>query len=131
MKAMQVWDLSITENISNQIIWLTDNDYAIAIKLGNLLYCESISKPNEYTNVYFLDNAGKLQHLKSSIGIGKWDFLLWNYRFLRIHRGFLVNYNFIQKYSRREGKLFLAHTKQPLPVSKSGKQKLVTLINNF
>lgn len=117
------------EILDEQLIWLYDNGCDIAVKTKNLLYCESRATPKEYTHIFFTDElTGTIQTITSSYGIGKWEAVLSRFRFCRIHRSYLVNYNLLTKISRLENMAEMERASRSFAVSRTGKKKLQTLM---
>lgn len=112
-------------------IWLYQQGIEIAIRTDDILFCESITKPKECTMIHFRDANDNLVKIMSPLNIGRWNILLGDLHFLRVHRGYVVNYQQVERYSRKDGQLYLRKYPNPIPVSKSGKDVLASLIKPF
>ncbi len=83
----------------------------------DILYCES---DNNYTR-FFLINGQQHIVLKPLREIQE---LLEERDFIRIHRQFLVNINFIKKFVRGEGNYIIMDDEKSIPVARAQKEKL-------
>jgi two-component system LytT family response regulator len=63
-----------TDALDEQVIWLFDNDNYTPVKVKNIAYCESHSKPKEFTKIFFIDEeSGERKSVASSYYIKKWE----------------------------------------------------------
>jgi two-component system LytT family response regulator len=117
----------ITENIGEQTIWLYDTDRnGIPVKIKNIRYCKS---KNEYTTFYFFDEYDNSEKTWiTSYGLGRWEEILERFKFCRIHNEHLVNFSQIKRHIGSTNEVELI-TGKKLDVSKSGKPKLMALMN--
>ncbi len=119
----------VADSMDDQLIWLYHEGFDIAIKVKHILYCEYQSTPKERTCIFFIDEAtGTIKCIHSSCGIGKWEKTLSRFRFCRIHRGLIVNYKQLTKFSRAENMVTMKAADKSFPVSKTGKEKLLLLM---
>lgn len=85
--------------------------------IKDILYCES---DNNYTR-FFLINGQQHIVLKPLREIQE---LLEERDFIRIHRQFLVNINYIKKFVRGEGNYVIMDDEKSIPVARAQKEKL-------
>ncbi len=117
----------VTENLDDQLIWLYDKNYDIAVKVRDIIYCEAQSSPKEHTKIFYFRD-GILCEISSAYGIGKWEETLSKYKFCRIHRQHLANFKHISRFDRVDNMAEMNIIKKNFIVSKSGREKLFTLM---
>ncbi len=90
------------------------------IEVNQIIYCQSQSN---YTTFYLL-NGSKLLVSKT---LKEVDRVLKNYFFIRVHQSYLVNPNFMKKFSRQDGGYLEMKNGQILPISRSKRSLVVDL----
>jgi len=120
------------EHILENVIKKTDFNYSqrvplpllnkvVMVELNNIVYCKA---DGNYTHVYMKN--GKKYLLSKTI---KTFFESVNSNlFLRVHKSFVVNINYIEEYTRGDGGELLMINKQNIPVSRSHKEELLRLL---
>lgn len=92
------------------------------IETNDILYCQS---QNNYTFL-FLANKRKLVLSKT---LKEFEKLLEKYFFIRIHKSYLINPNYIKKYYRNDGGYLVMQDEKTIPVSKSKKELITNLFD--
>lgn len=92
------------------------------IETNDILYCQS---QNNYT-LLFMVNDRKLVLSKT---LKEFEKLLEKYFFIRIHKSFLINPNYMKKYYRNDGGYLVMQDGKSIPVSKSKKELITTLFD--
>ena len=87
------------------------------IDVNNIMYCKSQSN---YTNFHLSDG----EHMLLSKTISEVEKLLVPYYFIRTHRSFLINPNFMKKYFHSGGGFILMQDDQTIPVSNQHKKAI-------
>lgn len=90
------------------------------IHLDNIIYCQS---DGAYTHVY-LNDKNKLFISKS---LRYLEEILCDFNFFRVHNSFIVNLDYIHKYSRTDGGVLIMKNGDKVRVSRSKKDKLLSL----
>lgn len=92
------------------------------IEIDDILYCQS---QNNYTLLFMTDN----RKMTLSKTLKEFENLLDKYFFIRIHKSFLINPNYIKKYYRNDGGYLLMQDDRKIPVSKSKKELITRLFD--
>ncbi|MDT0687715.1 LytR/AlgR family response regulator transcription factor [Autumnicola psychrophila] len=92
------------------------------IETNEILYCQS---QNNYTLLFTVDNR-KLVLSKTLLEFEK---LLDKYFFIRIHKSYLINPNYMKKYYRNDGGYLVMQDGKSIPVSKSKKDLITNLFD--
>ncbi|RFS16113.1 LytTR family DNA-binding domain-containing protein [Emticicia sp. C21] len=94
------------------------------VPVNNIIYCEA---DEDYTHIYLNDNT-KITVSKS---IKDFEDLLANYDFFRIHHSFLVNRDYIKRYTKGEGGTITTEQGTELPVSRRRKSEFLEWLSNI
>lgn len=92
------------------------------IETNEILYCQS---QNNYTLLFTIDK----RKLMLSKTLKEFERLLDKYFFLRIHKSFLINPNYIKKYYRNDGGYLVMQDGKSIPVSKNKKDLITNLFD--
>ncbi|MDT0647168.1 LytTR family DNA-binding domain-containing protein [Zunongwangia sp. F260] len=92
------------------------------IETNEILYCQS---QNNYTLLFTVENR-KLVLSKTLLEFEK---LLDKYFFIRIHKSYLINPNYMKKYYRNDGGYLVMQDGKSIPVSKSKKDLITNLFD--
>lgn len=92
------------------------------IETNDILYCQS---QNNYTFLY-LKNARKLILSKT---LKEFEKLLEKYFFIRVHKSYLINPNYMKKYYRNDGGYIVMQDEKTIPVSKNKKVLITNLFD--
>ena len=92
------------------------------IETNEILYCQS---QNNYTLLFTVDN----RKLVLSKTLKDFEKLLDKYFFIRIHKSFLINPNYMKKYYRNDGGYLVMQDGKSIPVSKSKKDLITNLFD--
>lgn len=92
------------------------------IETNDILYCQA---QGNYTQLFTSEN----RKLLLSKTLKDFEKLLDKYFFIRIHKSFLINPNFIKKYSRNDGGYLIMQNNQSIPVSNSKKELITNLFD--
>lgn len=93
----------------------------VMVELNNIIYCKA---DGNYTHV-FMQNGKKYLLSKT---IKTFFETVSSDVFLRVHKSFVVNTNYIEEYTRGDGGELLMSNKQSIPVSRSHKDELLQLL---
>ncbi|WP_276482565.1 LytR/AlgR family response regulator transcription factor [Paraflavitalea pollutisoli] len=118
----------ITEQLDEQLIWVNLAEGSIPVKIKNLVYGKAI---DQYTALYVLEEEGshKIEKLTTSKGIGVWAEHLAPLKFCRSHDSYIINLRHIARINKSMT-VTLRHVAEPLPLSRTGKERLNALIKN-
>ncbi|MDT0690820.1 LytTR family DNA-binding domain-containing protein [Salegentibacter sp. F188] len=92
------------------------------IETNDILYCQS---QNNYTLLFTVDN----RKLVLSKTLKEFEKLLDKYFFIRIHKSYLINPNYMKKYYRNDGGYLVMQDGKSIPVSKSKKDLITNLFD--
>lgn len=90
------------------------------LEVENIMYCQSSSN---YTEI-FLDNGKSLMISKTLKMISA---ILEPYFFIRIHKSFLINPDYLTQYSRTDGGFVVMNNGKSIPVSKDKREMISSL----
>ena len=116
-KVLQKFATKDTPN-KKQRVPLALSDKVVMVPLEEIMYCKA---DGNYTHV-FMQNGKKYLLSKT---IKSFSEALQGDLFLRVHKSFIVNTNFIEEYMRGDGGEVLMSNKQRIPVSRTHKDKLL------
>lgn len=94
------------------------------INLDDILYFES---DGNYSTLHLRND----KNILVSKPIGKFEEMIVDGNFFRVHSSFLVNLNFIKKYSRSDGGYVVLENGKSLSVSRSRKDELMEVLSNI
>ena len=94
------------------------------VTVNSIVYCEA---DDDYTHLYLNDK----QKLTVSKNIKEFEEILANYDFFRIHHSFLVNRDYIKRYTKGEGGTIMTDLGNELPVSRRRKQEFLEWLNYY
>lgn len=92
------------------------------IETNEILYCQS---QNNYTLLFTTDE----RKLMLSKTLKEFEKLLEKYFFIRIHKSYLINPNYMKKYYRNDGGYLVMQNGKAIPVSKSKKDLITNLFD--
>lgn len=92
------------------------------IEIDDILYCQS---QNNYTYLFLKEN----KRVILSKTLKEFENLLEKYFFLRIHKSYLINPNYIKKYNRNDGGYLVMTDGQSIPVSRNKKDLITQLFD--
>ena len=92
------------------------------IETNDILYCQS---QNNYTLLFTINN----RKLVLSKTLKEFEKLLEKYFFIRIHKSYLINPNYMKKYYRNDGGYLVMQDEKTIPVSKSKKELITSLFD--
>ncbi len=90
----------------------------VFVPLADIIYCES---DGNYTKVEVNNN----QHYIISKTLREIQEILEEREFLRVHRQYIINLNYIKKYVKGEGNYLVLQNNVTIPISRSHKEKLI------
>lgn len=90
------------------------------VEVENIIYCESESN---YTNMFFQDGNSLL----ISKTLKTLEKLLAPFYFIRVHKSFLINPNYLIQYSRTGGGYVIMKNQKKIPVSKDKREVIINL----
>lgn len=92
------------------------------IETNEILYCQS---QNNYTVLYMV-NKRKIVLSKT---LKEFEKLLEKYFFIRVHKSYLINPNYMKKYYRNDGGYLVMQDEKTIPVSKNKKELITSLFD--
>ena len=92
------------------------------IETNEIIYCQS---QNNYTLLFTLNN----RKLVLSKTLKEFEKLLDKYFFIRIHKSYLINPNYMKKYFRNDGGYIVMQDGKSIPVSKNKKELITNLFD--
>ncbi|MEO6682434.1 MAG: LytTR family DNA-binding domain-containing protein [Ginsengibacter sp.] len=105
------------EGILKNKIGIPVSDGIEFIEVNDIMYCKSQSN---YTNFHLANG----QQILISKTIKEVEKMLVHYFFMRVHRSFLINPNFMRKYMHHEGGVILMQDNELIPVSNPHKKRI-------
>ena len=116
----QIKDL---DNNSVKRIALPTFDGIEFVSLDDILYCQS---DGAYSNVFFTDGS-KLYISKTLRFLEE---ALCDFHFYRVHNSYVINLNYVKKYSKTDGGLIIMKNGDHIKVSRSKKEEIVSVLSN-
>ncbi len=110
-------------NAQNKKIVLNTSENIFVVNITDIVRCFS---EGNYTTFY-LNNQPKIMIAKT---LKEYEALLSSYNFVRIHRSHLVNINYIEKYSKENGKVYMKDNSS-CPVSHRKKDDLIDFLKKL
>jgi two-component system LytT family response regulator len=81
-----------------------------------------------YTQIFLVDHTSLLV----SKNLKHFEFILCNVEtFVRVHRSFIVNLNFVKKILRKDGGMVLLENQIELPIAEDKTQKIIELLQKY
>lgn len=108
-------------SLKNKIAVPVSDGYEF-IEIEEILYCQS---QNNYTYLFLKDNKKVIL----SKTLKEFEILLEKYYFLRIHKSYLINPNYIKKYNRNDGGYLIMNDGRSIPVSRNRKDLITHLFD--
>jgi two-component system, LytTR family, response regulator len=99
-------------------IVLKTSDKIHVVNINDIIHCQA---DNTYTT-FFIVNAKKIIVSKP---IKKYEEMLSEHGFMRVHQSHLVNLNYIQHLNKQEGGILVMTDNSQIPVSNQQKQSLI------
>lgn len=90
------------------------------IEVNRISYCQSQSN---YTNLYLVDGS----KLLVSKTLKEVENTLQKFFFLRVHQSYLINPNFMKKFSRRDGGFLVMKNGDNIPISRTKRSLVINL----
>jgi two-component system LytT family response regulator len=111
------------DSITNATLALPTNLGISFVKVSEVLYCKA---SGNYTEIFLI--GGKKYLITRQIG--KYEQMLRNYDFLRIHNSFLVNVNQIRNYIKGDGGWVVMSDNVSLNVARRRKKSFIKYMEN-
>lgn len=112
------------ENLQDKTIALHSHDGINFVPLSEIIYCKADSN---YTVFYTTTN----QEIMVCSPLKKYDDLLSNKHFFRLHQTYLINLKFVKKFIKNNGGDILLTNDVILPVSRRKKDELLALLKQI
>ncbi len=103
------------EHNQDRFIGLNETDGTRFVKLGDIIYCKS---EGSYTVFQLIDE----NRITVSSNLKKYDQLLSDSGFFRIHNSYLINLNQINQVTRKDGGFVVMSNKNEIPISRRRKE---------
>jgi len=113
-----------TMDVSKKKIILKTFDNIHLVKLQDILYCEC---QDNYTNFHLL--SGK--KILVSVTLKAYDEMLSELGFFRIHKSYLINLIYINRFEKAEGGAIVLENEIKLPVASRKKEQLLEMIQKI
>lgn len=113
-----------TNTTTNKKIVLKTSEKIHVVGVSKIIRCQA---DNAYTTVFMDDGKSILV----SKGIKKYDEMLSNSGFMRVHQSHLVNLNFISYYDRQDGGHLVMSDSTSIPVSSQRKPILIEYLDSL
>lgn len=110
-----------TENSQDRFIGLPEAEGTRFVKLGDIVYCKS-----EGSYTFF--HVGENKKITVSSNLKKFDSLLSNSDFFRIHNSYLINLNQISKVTRKDGGFVIMTNGSEIPISRRRKELFLQIL---
>lgn len=94
------------------------------IEVNHILYCQSQSN---YTYLFLKDGSKMLV----SKTLKEIEFTLKKFYFIRVHQSYLINPNFMRKFSRRDGGYLIMENEDHIPISRSKRSLVINLFEGI
>jgi len=109
------------QTFQNKKIIIPSQDGLEFVKISDIIHCEGV---DGYTKIYFVNKKPIL----SSYSIGHFNKLLDNNDFYLVHKSYLINLSYIEKYLN-EGYVILSE-RHKIPVSRNRRQDFLNRLKN-
>jgi len=109
---------------SKKKIILKTFDNIHLVKLQDILYCEC---QDNYTNFHLLNG----KKILVSNTLKEYDEMLSEFGFFRIHKSYLINLVYINRFEKAEGGSIVLENEIKLPVASRKKEQLLEMINRI
>jgi len=131
LKHYQLYDQidTLLHNLSHedkgiQKIAIKTVDSIHLINIHHIIYCQS---DGGYTTFHLINN----QKVVNAKLLGEYEELLPSTIFMRIHRSYLVNLNYVVRYDKKEKQYLVTTENQSLPVSTRKREKLIAYLDSL
>lgn len=94
------------------------------LDVSTIVYCQSQSN---YTNI-FTEEGRSLLISRTLKDVEK---SLEQFSFVRVHQSYLINPNYMEKYSRNDGGFIIMSNKQRIPISNAKRNMIVDIFESF
>jgi two-component system LytT family response regulator len=94
------------------------------ININHIIYCQS---DGGYTTFHLINN----QKIINAKLLGEYEELLPSTIFMRIHRSYLVNLNYVVRYDKKDKQYLVTTENQSLPVSTRKREKLIAYLDSL
>lgn len=94
------------------------------VNLNDIMYCES---EGNYTTFFMADKS----RIMVSQTLGDYEDLFNEYGFIRTHKSFLINLQFIKRYEKGEGGKIILNDNTNIPVATRKKEQVVQLLSRL
>lgn len=94
------------------------------LDVSTIVYCQSQSN---YTNI-FTEEGRSLLISRTLKDVEK---SLEKFSFVRVHQSYLINPNYMEKYSRNDGGFIIMSNKQRIPISNAKRNMIVDIFESF
>ena len=105
-------------------IVLKTSESIFVIKLNEIFYCEA---EKSYTSFYLTNS----KRIVVSTTLGDYDDLLAEFNFVRVHQSYLVNFDYVSRYDKRDGGHIILTNDASIPVSARRKDHVLEKLNNL
>lgn len=94
------------------------------VEITSIVYCES---QDTYTKIFTIDGRS----IMVSRSLKDLEKALEKFMFIRVHRSYLVNPNYVEKYSRNDGGFLILANDERIPVSSSEQEVIVDVFERL
>ena len=115
-----IHNVSAISNRSKKIVLKTADNMHV-VNVNDIMYCES---DRSYTTFFMADKS----RIMVSQTLGDYEDMFDEYGFIRIHKSYLVNLQFIKRYEKGEGGKIILNDNSSIPVASRKKEQLLELL---
>jgi two-component system LytT family response regulator len=115
-----IHNMGTMANKAKKIILRTADNMHI-VNLNDIMYCES---ERSYTTFFLADKT----KVMVSQTLGDYEDMFNEYGFMRIHKSYLINLQFIKRYEKGDGGTVILNGNISLPVATRKKEQLLVLL---
>ncbi|WPV67539.1 LytTR family DNA-binding domain-containing protein [Chitinophaga sp. LS1] len=112
----------LPKNKKYVLIKNSENNRILKVNFKEIIYLESKNKSTIFKTIN--------QDIQSSYVLGQWERNLPENDFLRIHKSYIINVNFIESIEKGKGNIKLANIDKPFPIGDQYKIKFQNHIDN-
>lgn len=94
------------------------------ININHIIYCQS---DGGYTTFHLINN----QKIINAKLLGEYEAMLPSNIFMRIHRSYLVNLNYVVRYDKKDKQSLITTENHKLPVSTRKREQLITYLDSL
>jgi two-component system LytT family response regulator len=115
--------LKLQDKTARKLIVKT-SDFIHLLCIQDIFFCES---DGSYTNIYLADGS----KITASAILRDYEDMLADYGFFRVHKSYLINVRYIQKFERADGGYVIIKGDHKVPVASRKKEMLLEMFDRL